>query len=181
MRRRRLVIQIAGYDAARAREHYRRFVRQIAIFAQTWHLQVAVSQVQEGSGFPAWTVRATGPNWCQDSMVELWPWDDIIRGHAKGPALRRLIRAFDAYLEFLITGTMFRYVSANFHYFLFAIAPLVQLICLAVVAWGGASAVVQVAGLTGLPAAAVATLTSNRRFLCAASIVGQPLEAGAGA
>jgi hypothetical protein len=164
-RRRRHVFQILGYDPATPGAHYRRFVREMEIFTRTWHLQATVSHAQKTSTTLAWTIRARGPNWCECAAVELWPWDDIIRSLAKRRTLPRLVKAFDAYLEFLRTGALFRYISANVHYFLFAIVPPLQVVVLAVIAWGGAAAAVQAAGLAGWPGTAVAILASITGFL----------------
>jgi hypothetical protein len=135
-----------------------------------------VSEPQENSGFPIWTICAHGPNWSQQSAVELWPWDDIIRRYAMRSAFGRLPRAFDTYLEFLMTGTMFRYIAANIHYFLFAIVPPLQVILLAVIAWAGASAAVQAVGLTGLSGAIGIISTSIAGFMVLLQVLGNRLR-----
>lgn len=148
IRRRRHVFHIAGYDPVSAEQQHRRFVRQLAIFRQTWDVQASASELGNTNSNPSWSVTAAGPNWSTDAAVELLPWDDLVNKDAEGSRVVRLLRAFAAYANLIWTGTLFRYALANQRYFLFAIVPLAEAILLGVLAWWAAFFL---AGRAGLP------------------------------
>ncbi len=133
--RRRHVFHIAGYDPVSPLEYYRRFVRQLQIFARTWSVQAEASDLETGASNPSWSVRTTGPNWQVDTTFELFAWDDLVNKDAGGSRIVRLLRASSTYLNLLFTGTLLRYALANARYFMFAIVPLLQAVMLAIVGW----------------------------------------------
>jgi hypothetical protein len=62
----------------------------------------------------AWcTVRARAANWQVEAVHEALLWDDIVRGDFTRPLPVRLFNAARAYLDYILTGTMFRYIYAN--------------------------------------------------------------------
>jgi hypothetical protein len=134
-RRRRKVFHIAGYDPISVSDQYRRFVRQLSIFENTWAVEASASALETSRSNPNWSVTTYGPNWCTESNVELLGWDDLVNADAKGSRIVRLFRTLHVYANLIWTGTLFRYARANQRYFLFAIVPLVEAILLGVLAW----------------------------------------------
>jgi hypothetical protein len=132
---RRHVFHIAGYDPVSPHQYYRRFVRQLQIFEQTWKVQAGASDLAIGTSSPSWTVRTTGPNWQVDTVYELFAWDDLVNKDAAGSRVVRLLRAAGTYLNLLFTRTLLRYAFANARYFVFAIVPLLQILLFAIVGW----------------------------------------------
>jgi hypothetical protein len=133
---RRQVFHIAGYDPVSPEQYYRRFLRQLQIFRQTWNVQAEASELASGTPIPRWSVRTTGPDWQVDTSFELFAWDDLVNQDAAGSRLNRLRRAGATYLNLLISGTLLRYAFANTRYFAFAIVPVLQVLLLAAVGWG---------------------------------------------
>jgi Lipase (class 3) len=134
IRRRRHVLYIAGYDPVSPEQLYQRFERQIQIFRRTWDLQANVSPLRQTGLYPIWNVITRGPNWETETTFELLAWDDLVNSDSGGSRVVRLVRALETYLNLLITGTLFRYMTANLRYFVFTIVPLLQLIMLGCVA-----------------------------------------------
>ena len=132
MIKRRHVFHIAGYDPVRPLEQHQRFARQLRIFQRTWNVEATVSELNEQSCCPSWTVTAGGPDWSVDAIYELLSWDHIVRGNARTPELSRLLQAAKAYFNLFVTGTIFRYVKANARYGIFTLFPLLQIGLLAV-------------------------------------------------
>jgi hypothetical protein len=164
IQQRRHIFHVAGYDPISPQEQYRRFVRQLAIFKQTWSVATTVSEMSEPSGYPCWTVTARGPNWQGSAGYELFPWDDIVRQDAHRPDVVRLFRAAVAYLELIVTGTFFRYVMANARYFIFALFPLLQVGLLAGFSWYASSLLAATVGLNGIARMAVVALVGIGMF-----------------
>ena len=90
---RRHVFHIAGYDPIRPAQQYRRFVRELAIFQETWGTRATLSDMTESSGYFSWNVRAEGANWTGSADYELLAWDDIVAKDAGGGDGPRLVRA----------------------------------------------------------------------------------------
>jgi pimeloyl-ACP methyl ester carboxylesterase len=132
---RRHVFHIAGYDPVSPDQYYRRFLRQLQIFTQTWSVEAEASELVIGPSNPSWTVRTEGPNWQVNTVFELFAWDDLVNKDAAGSRIVRLLRAGATYLNLLFTGTLFRYAFANTRYFAFAIVPVLQVLLFATVGW----------------------------------------------
>src|SRR6476620_10787267 len=133
--RRRHVFHIAGYDPVSASDQHRRFVRQLAIFKQTWAVEASVSGLEGGAPGPSWRVTTEAAGWHVESVVELLSWDDLVIKDAGGSRIVRLLRALGAYGNLIRTGTLFRYAIANQRYFLFAVAPLAEAAFLGFLSW----------------------------------------------
>jgi hypothetical protein len=153
MIRRRHVYHLAGYDPIDPPSQHRRFVRQLAILKRTWNVDAVASPLERDRVRACWRVSARGANWQVEAEHELFPWDDIIRGDLAGPLSARLLNAARAYIDFIATGTMFRYIMANQRYAGFFLFPLFQLALFAAVGWFVAWLTLGWLGLTGIGAA----------------------------
>jgi hypothetical protein len=140
IQRQRHVFHIPGYDPVSPRSFQDRFIRQLQYFKRTWSVEAAVSEVKPSAEFPTWRVETSGPNWRVVTAFELLAWDDIIALEARASRLTRLGRAVLSYTDLIVTGTIFRYASANLRYFGFSIQPVLQLVLFAGVALGFALA-----------------------------------------
>jgi len=154
MVRRRHVYHMAGYDPIDAGAQYRRFARQLEIFRRTWNVEASVSQLTRDSEQSRawWSVGAGGPNWQVEAVHEVLLWDDIVRGDFTRPLPVRLFKALRAYLDFIVTGTMFRYIVANQRYAIFFLFPILSVVLFAVVGWFFARLLTGFLGLDGLGA-----------------------------
>jgi hypothetical protein len=164
---RRHVYHLAGYDPIDAGAQYRRFARQRDLFQRTWHVDVALSEQERPNGrpFARWTVRARAGNWQVETVHELMLWDDIVRGDSMRPMPLRLFKAALAYLDFIVTGTMFRYIIANQRYAIFFFIPLVQIALLAAAAGLCAVLLTRFLGLTGVAATVIGVLAGLALFI----------------
>ncbi len=154
MVRHRHVYHVAGYDPIDAGAQYRRFVRQLDVFRRTWNVDASVSELEQDSDQSRawWSVRACAPNWQVEAVHEALLWDDIVRGDFTRPLPVRLFKALRAYLDFIVTGTMFRYIVANQRYAIFFLFPILSVVLFAAVGWFFARLLTGFVGLDGFNA-----------------------------
>src|SRR5262249_6115142 len=157
MIRRRHVYHVAGYDPIDAGAQYRRFARQLDVFRRTWNVDATLSALEQSNPQSRawWTVGARGANWQVEAVHEALLWDDIVRGDFAPPFPTRLFKAARAYLDFIMTGTMFRYITANHRYTHIVLFPILSVVLFAGGRWLVAHLVTAFLGLEGLSAAAV--------------------------
>jgi hypothetical protein len=157
MVRRRHVYHLAGYDPVEADAQYRRFARQLAIFQRTWKVAATLSEIEHSNDPPTarWAVKAQAADWQVETVHEVLLWDDVVRADLVQGLPQRILRAARAYLDFIVTGTMFRYIVANQRYAIFFLFPMLSLILFAVVGYFLARLSATLMGLSGLAAIAV--------------------------
>jgi hypothetical protein len=166
MVKRRHVYHVAGYDPIDAGAQYRRFTRQLEVFQRTWNVDAALSGVElaEKESRAWWRVTARGANWQVEAVHEVLLWDDIVRGDFKRTLPARLLDAARVYLDYIVTGTMFRYVAANPRYATFFLYPIVALALFAAGGWFVARLLTGLIGLEGIGAAAVGLIAGLAVF-----------------
>lgn len=125
--RKRCFVQIRGYELAGSADCHRRFVREMARFQKTWNVAAAVSPPRGSSSDPMtiWTVAAHGPNWRTATDFHYFRWDDFVAADAATSELFRFPRGTAALLEFILTGTAFKYFIVAWRYGLFFLVPVV--------------------------------------------------------
>src|SRR3984893_18522157 len=157
MIRRRHVYHVAGSDRIEAGRQYRRFARQLEVFRRTWHVEATLSALEESNEQSRawWTVSARGANWQVEAGHEALLGDGIVRGDFTRPLALRLFNAARSYLDFIVTGTMFRYIFANQRYAIFFLFPILAVALFAVGGWLAERLLIAFAGLEGMSAAAV--------------------------
>ena len=167
MVRRRHVYHIAGYDPIDASAQYRRFTRQLAVFQRTWNVDATLSDLEQSSTQSRawWTVRARAANWQVEATHEVLLWDDIVRGDFTRSLPVRLLNAARAYLDFIATGTMFRYIMANQRYAIFFLFPIFSVALFAVAGWFCARLLTASLGLEGVGAGVVGLLAGLAVFI----------------
>lgn len=167
MVRRRHVYHIAGYDPIDAGAQYRRFTRQLAVFQRTWNVDATLSDLEQSSTQSRawWTVRARAANWQVEATHEVLLWDDIVRGDFTRSLPVRLLNAARAYLDFIVTGTMFRYIMANQRYAIFFLFPIFSVALFAVAGWFCARLLTASLGLEGVGAGVVGLLAGLAVFI----------------
>ena len=131
---RRHVLHVAGYDPVDVVRHHRRFVRELKLFARTWTVTAAASDLFGTRSGVAWSVKTKAPNWSVDATYELLDWRDIVLDDLAQPLFGCLRDASTAYADFIGSGTLGRYFSASHRYAFFCVAPLLQLALFAAVA-----------------------------------------------
>jgi pimeloyl-ACP methyl ester carboxylesterase len=148
---------MAGYDPIDASAQYRRFARQLEVFRRTWNVEASVSELAQNreQSRAWWSVRAGGPNWQVEAVHEVLLWDDIVRGDFTRPLPVRLFKALRAYFDFIVTGTMFRYILANQRYAIFFLFPILSVVLFAAVGWFFARLLTGFLSLDGIGALAL--------------------------
>jgi hypothetical protein len=165
MIRRRHVYHLAGYDPIDPASQHRRFDRQLAILKRTWNVDAVASPLERDQGRAWWRVNARAANWQVEAVHELLPWDDIVRGDLAGSLSTRLVNAARAYIDFIATGTMFRYIVANQRYAGFFLFPLFQLALFAAVGWLVARLTLGWLDLAGIAAAGAGAVIALAVFI----------------
>jgi pimeloyl-ACP methyl ester carboxylesterase len=166
MVKRRHVYHVAGYDPIDAGAQYRRFTRQLEVFQRTWNVEAALSELElaEKESRAWWRVKGRGANWQVEAVHEVLLWDDIVRGDFKRALPARLLDAARVYLDYIVTGTMFRYVAANPRYATFFLYPIVALALFAAAGGLVARLLTGLIGLEGVGAAAVGLIAGLAVF-----------------
>lgn len=155
MIKRRLVLQVAGYEPVDAARHRRRFLRGMPTFARTWNVALAAAETGLGRASGSWSVTTRGSNWRVESVFEPLVWSDIIAADDARPMSRRLILFAAALADFLGSGTVGRYFSAQWKYGLFFLFPLFHLAIFASLGLATGAAAASTLALSGAAWAAV--------------------------
>jgi hypothetical protein len=140
--RSRLVLHFGGYDPVLPTSSYRRFMRGLERFRQTWSVISSASDpvlIADHRG--SWDVVTKGPNWQVETQHRLFRWDDIIAEYAARPAWWRLPMGFLAFADFVAGGAFWGYLRTNWRYALFLLYPyLLLLLMMAASGYAGAFA-----------------------------------------
>src|SRR6266566_6021232 len=152
MIRRRHVYHVAGYDPIDASALYRRFARQLDVFRRTWNVDATLSALEQPNAQSRawWTVSARAANWQVEAVHEALLWDDIVRGDFTRPLPVRLFKVARAYLDYIVTGTMFRYIFANQRYAVFFLFPIFSVVLFAFGGWLFGRLLTEFLGLEGI-------------------------------
>jgi len=132
---RRHVFHIGGYDSIAPERLVERLRRSLSKFERNWNVSTKISAVTHNSNVSSsCDVEAWGPNWKTHISFETLRWDDLVQRDSQIGALRRLSHAFQPLFNFVLTGTLFRYVWANWKYAAFFLFPY---FCIALFWLGG--------------------------------------------
>ncbi|MGK7057839.1 hypothetical protein AB4853_15355 [Bradyrhizobium sp. 1050_B9_N1_2] len=123
----RLVFHIGGYDPTTPPAGAeRRFLREIERFQRTWTVEAIVDDLHDGADQTKWNVTTTGPNWQVETDYHLVRWDDVIEGFSRRSIGSRIPLGLLAFLDFVLAGTLWRYLLTNWRYALFFLYPFVM-------------------------------------------------------
>jgi hypothetical protein len=151
---RRHVFHIGGYDPITPERQLERFCRSLSSFERTWNVSSQTSATADTSKVSAcWEAEAWGPNWKTRITFEMLRWDDLILRDSERGMLSRLGQSALSLFNFAATGTLFRYVYANWKYAVFFLFPYLYVTLFWLVGAGIGYAVTWLAGLTGAYAA----------------------------
>lgn len=158
---RRHVFHIGGYDPISPEQQVNRLERSLSVFQRTWGVRAGIVSAIEATPVSAsWVVEASGPNWSTRTSYEMLRWDDLIlEDHARG-MWSRLWQSFVTLVDFIVTGTLFRFMYANWKYAGFFLFPYLYVAgfigCGVAVGYGLA----WLTGVTGFPAGVLGTATA---------------------
>jgi hypothetical protein len=158
----RYFLHASGFDPCDAAAQHRRFVRETARFAATWNVSAQVSALQQNEASDSrWTVTTRAPGWQVVTEFVLLDWSDIVRDELKSPVGVKLLGGLAALADLVVSGTAWRYFTANWRYGMFFLVPFVNLFLFAAAAilagWqAGAAAAAALSSAIGGIAAAIA-------------------------
>ena len=122
----RLVFHIGGYDPITPHDSaQRRFVREIARFQRTWSVKAIVDGLRDTPDQIQWKVTTSGPDWLVETDYRLVRWHDVIEAFARRSIGSRIAHGILAFLDFVLTGTLWRYLLTNWRYAGFFLYPFV--------------------------------------------------------
>ncbi|MEI8145837.1 MAG: hypothetical protein WCH83_10285 [Alphaproteobacteria bacterium] len=142
---RRRTFLLTGYEPIGPEGHHHRFAREIKRFEKTWSLKAEMGplEIVEGRPIARWSATVRGPDWVTETDVRLLRWDDLIAEDGARSLIARLGLYGVAALDFVASGTVWRYILTYWRYTLFAIYPAVLLLAFAILstAIGSAGAI----------------------------------------
>lgn len=126
----RLVVLLPGFEHMPVEAHHRRFVREATKTAPVYDMALTepaplvVSSVENGVATGHFTLDASGEGWSAHTDFILYGLGDITLFYASRNPLIRLVSGLLALLDFIVTGTFFRFVATSWRYALFFIYPI---------------------------------------------------------
>ena len=132
----RVVFHIGGYDPITTHASaQRRFVREIARFQRTWSVKAIVDGLRDSPDQIQWNVTTTGPDWQVETDYHLVRWHDVIEAFGRRSIGSRISVGILAFLDFVLAGTLWRYLVTNWRYAVFFLYPFVMFGLLVAVAF----------------------------------------------
>jgi hypothetical protein len=123
----RVVLHIGGYDPITTHASaQRRFVREIARFQRTWSVKAIVDGLRDIADQIQWNVTTTGPDWQVETDYHLVRWHDVIEAFGRRSIGSRISVGILAFLDFVLAGTLWRYLLTNWRYAVFFLYPFVM-------------------------------------------------------
>jgi hypothetical protein len=123
----RLVFHIGGYDPITSHvSMQRRFVREIARFQRTWSVKAAVDGLHDTADQMQWNVTTTGRDWLVETDYRHVRWHDVIEAFGRRSIGSRISVGILAFLDFVLSGTLWRYLRSNWRYAGFFLYPFVM-------------------------------------------------------
>ncbi|MEP7454453.1 hypothetical protein [Phyllobacterium sp. SB3] len=127
---RRLVILLPGFEHMPVEAHYRRFVREAGKTAPVYDMaptepsSLHVDTVDNGISVGRFSLDTKGDDWSAHTDFALYGLGDITLFYASRNPATRLLSGLFALLDFIISGTFFRFIITSWRYALFFIYPL---------------------------------------------------------
>jgi len=127
--KKRCFLCIGGYEPIAADWWHERTRRELKRFETTWNVTSIVSPrvISDDGAIAAWKIDTRGPNWQVETDYRLLSWDDFVSADFARPKMERVPRGIATLVNFIFSGTAYRYLRTSFRYFLFFIYPAVLL------------------------------------------------------
>ncbi|HEY8332779.1 MAG TPA: hypothetical protein VIQ05_03210 [Tardiphaga sp.] len=121
---RRHVFHIGGYDPIVPDTQLSRFRRSLGSFQKTWNVTSRASSEPQCSQVSAtWQAESSGPNWNTVTSYEMLRWDDLILMDHQRSMPSRLAAGMVTLIDWIVTGTLFRFVLSSWKYAGFFLFP----------------------------------------------------------
>ncbi|APG10189.1 hypothetical protein BKD09_17820 [Bradyrhizobium japonicum] len=89
-------------------------------------MEAIVDDLRDSADQTKWNVTTAGPNWQVETDYHLVRWDDVIEGFSRRSIGSRIPLGLLAFLDFVLAGTLWRYLLTNWRYALFFLYPFVM-------------------------------------------------------
>ncbi|PYE86278.1 alpha/beta hydrolase [Phyllobacterium leguminum] len=122
--KKRLVLNFTGYEGHHPNAVRGRHMQAVADFDRLWHAHTqATPMVAEDAGCGAMRLTTQGADW--QTQIEFCQFGtaDIFDDYAKRPTLTRLLTGLRAFLDILLTGTLWRYARTSWRFVVFFLWP----------------------------------------------------------
>lgn len=129
----RLVVLLPGFEHMPVEAHYRRFMREAKKTAPVYDISLEhpsslnVTSPDGGVTIGEFSLGTSGPDWSARTDFVLYGLGDITMFYASRNPLVRLLSGIVALLDFIVTGTFFRFVATSWRYALFFLYPIALL------------------------------------------------------
>ncbi|MDW6022138.1 hypothetical protein SAZ10_10225 [Mesorhizobium sp. BAC0120] len=139
----RLVLMFPGFEPIPVGAHCRRFLREAAKTAPVYGMTLKPSEIatepaaEARLGMGSFRVSASGDDWATESEIVVYGLGELSESYAARNPVSRLAGGLVALVDFIATGTFFRYLRTGIRYGLFFIFPLLVLAGAAIAAWLG--------------------------------------------
>jgi hypothetical protein len=125
--RRRLVIQVQGYDARGVAENFEDFRREYRRTCELYGLTGDIGTPEEtpGASSAAWDVTTHGDGWQVATRYQLLRWDDLVRDDMARPAWWKIVQMYRTIGVAVLNGAFGRMLRTNWRFALVAFSPIV--------------------------------------------------------
>ncbi|MFC4624398.1 alpha/beta hydrolase [Daeguia caeni] len=130
----RLVIQFTGYEGLHAKAVRTRHAHALKDFDRLWQAKTRLTPMRdEGNDCATMTVTSSGNGWQTETEFCQFGTADIFDDYAARSTGTRILTGFRAFLDILLTGTLWRYLITSWRFVLFFLWPfLLTLVILAI-------------------------------------------------
>lgn len=127
---RRCVLFLGDLDPARPDAQYAAFKENLQRFGRTWGVSGAISALtnDEDTHVASWRVAARSDKWTVETEYRHWDWSDIARASLGPWTLKRAGLAAIALVDFLKSGTCWRYLRRNPSFGLLFVYPFLLVV-----------------------------------------------------
>jgi hypothetical protein len=125
----RCVFFLGGYEPIAPERQHERFKRELTRFERTWNVTASVSDMSlsDDHSIALWHVETRGPNWSVETEYRSLLWGDVVEADFGRSDRVRVPRAIGAFIDFIASGTAWRYFAVNWRYGLFFVYPILIL------------------------------------------------------
>ena len=126
----RHIIYVQGYDPRGLAQYYRMFRTELRKFGQLYRLSATMGRpkVAADNEIASWTIETKADDWQTSTTYDFLRFEDFIQRDLVAPAWRTVFHALWIYTRLLVTGTIARFVRANWRFAAFVTYPYVVLL-----------------------------------------------------
>lgn len=162
---RRHVFHIGGYDPILPDTQLARFRRSLSSFEKTWNVSATAPGAADATTVSAtWEAESSGPNWKTHTTYEMLRWDDLILQDHSRSMPSRLGAAMVTLGDWIVTGTLFRFIYSSWKYSGFFLFPYLWVAGFALAGAAVGAALAWLVGLHGVIAFVVGALVAVAVF-----------------